>query len=258
MNCEKINLYSKIQECLKKEGIIIKETFQNSLKPPGEQFEIFIYKSNQQKEDKREIKTLAEIIAPQFSDDEDFAKCVRMTKCYGLYQLAQKYKGLKRHFLFSDTYLTNHIRDILSWKEARKFLEKLGIIDKPMLLKRKTIFRKVFRPKYQHSTSSLEFEKVKLIDRAHFCKNNSLYPLFHKVSKGILNLIKLGLLTYIAIATLVIFSRNNIPLPPGFDLKDMSANQIFSLFVTLFFYIEIPLIIFWRLLSRNFDGKWIK
>ncbi|PAE47588.1 hypothetical protein CHH95_20275 [Bacillus licheniformis] len=217
---------------------------------PSEQFQTSLHEVS----DKKEKVTLAKVTVPKFTDNNNFEKAVRLAKCYGLYNLAKKYTRLMRGFLFSNNYLSNHLRDMLTWREAQKLLQSLDIIDKPELLKKEKLSEKLFSPKYRYSTSLQEFIRVYQKDREHFCKAHSLTTFFRRVGHKVLKVASLVVYTYVLIAVLVLFSRNNIPLPFGMDkgLKDMSAIQIIELWqsaIMLGIAIFVPFKIFrwvWR------------
>lgn len=243
--------YDKVYDFLLNEGpIIVQEKFTNSLYHPSEQFQTSLHEVS----DKKEKVTLAKVTVPKFTDNNNFEKAVRLAKCYGLYNLAKKYTRLMRGFLFSNNYLSNHLRDMLTWREAQKLLQSLDIIDKPELLKREKLSEKLFSPKYRYSTSLQEFIRVYQKDREHFCKAHSLTTFFRRVGHKVLKVASLVVYTYVLIAVLVLFSRNNIPLPFGMDkgLKDMSAIQIIELWqsaIMLGIAIFVPFKIFrwvWR------------
>ncbi|KYC76840.1 hypothetical protein B4092_4893 [Bacillus licheniformis] len=231
------NPYTKVCEAMSEEDILIVKQFNNSLYHPSEQFEIKIDKDDQSK--MRGIVTV-----PMFTDETDFTKAVRLAKCYALYKIAKKHKGFKRGLLFSDSYISNHIRDIYSWRECEKILWELGIIGKPLEIHRPTIISKVFNLKYISVNELADFRYIVQETRNYYRSKHSIGRILTKFTRPILNLLKNAVRLYLGFGLLVILARGDIPLPFNLteSLQGMSKKEILDVWwglaaLVLFFYV---------------------
>ncbi|MFA1782394.1 hypothetical protein ACDX77_19155 [Bacillus velezensis] len=213
--------YEKVLSHIKSEGVIVEEKFISSVQHPCEQYQLGIFE--------RDGIIDAIITIPKFSDEPDVIKAVRLAYCYSEFEIARQNKGFKREVLFLDSRITNYIKGKFAWDVCESLLLQLEIIEKPQK-------KEKFWLTYLYTGPGEEFMRVKESTREYFKKKHSLgrsiSNCMRSVVNWILNLIRL----YIGIGLLVVFHKENYPIPYVSSLMDwsgMGSKGIYNLWYTI-------------------------